>query len=80
MARLNSRTHSDMRDDPVTAIASKKVSTVHSWGMTSDKDRVVTVTTRWNKEQPKPTVIIELEQGVAYEVIGPKGNTISLSR
>ena len=80
MSRLYTRTHVDMRDAPVTARANTKASTVFSWGSANDSHKAVTVGIRWDKEQPKPTVIVELEQGVAYEVIGPKGNTIAHTR
>lgn len=80
MSRLYTRTHVDMRDQPVTARANTKASTVFSWGSASNSNKAFTASIRWDKEQLKPTVIIELEAGVAYEVIGPKGNTLSLSR
>ena len=80
MSNLYMRTHTDMRDKPATARANKKVSTIHSWGSANESKKAVTITTRWDKETPKPTIVVELEQGVAYEVIGPKGNTIALTR
>lgn len=80
MSRLYTRTHTDMRDDPVTARANVKVATIHSWGSAKNSRVAATMTTRWGKEQEKPTVIIELSKDSAYEVIGPKGNTIALTR
>ncbi len=80
MSRLYTRTHVDMRDDPVTARANTKASTIFSWGDTKDSKKAVTVAIRWNKDDIKPTVIIELEPGIAYEVINPKGNTLALKR
>ena len=69
-----------MRDQPVTARANTKAITVFSWGSANESNKAFTASIRWQKDDPKPKVVIELEQGIAYEVIGPKGNTIALSR
>lgn len=80
MSRLHTRTYADTKGKPVTVSANKKASTIHTWMVENYSRVAISITTRWDKEQPKPTIIVELQPDVAYEVIGPKGNTIALTR
>lgn len=80
MSRLYTRTISDSRKTPATTRGHEEVETLHCWGSANDSKPVVRVRTYWNKDQLKPKVTIVISKDVAYEVVGPKGQTLGLSR
>ena len=80
MSRLYTVTTTDTREQPVTAAGHQEIHTFHRWGSVDDSKMVASVTTDWYKDQPKPKVVIEIGDGVAYEIYGPGGRSIALSR
>lgn len=80
MSRLYIRTHSDTNVKPKTATANQECQTLHNWGSANDSNVAVRVQTYWPKGHDKPKVTIEIGHDVAYEVYGPEGQTLGLSR